>query len=233
VRAAFGSDGKALQVGWAAAAGARAARLARAGARVPLEAAARGFAEATGGTYAEPVADRPAIELNWIKAWPCCLQTHGAIEAAERARAAGAEPAAVVVHPLSLQAAAVGAEPEDGLQAKFSIPYLTAYTLMHGPPAIASFGRVDPDVARRAAAIEVRTDRGLLESEAVLLDADGEELARVRAARGSPERPLGEEALRDKLADLGGERLAGALDDPGRPAAELLEVAGLRALADG
>ena len=38
----------------AAAAGVRAARLAEAGARVPLEAAARGFAQATGGAHAEP-----------------------------------------------------------------------------------------------------------------------------------------------------------------------------------
>ena len=26
----------------------------------------------------------PAVADNWIKAWPCCLQTHGAIEAADR-----------------------------------------------------------------------------------------------------------------------------------------------------
>ena len=83
LRAAFGSQGKSLQVGLAAGAGVQAARLAQAGARVPLEAAARGFEHATGGTYAEPSAgEQPAIEENWIKAWPCCLQTHGAIEAA-------------------------------------------------------------------------------------------------------------------------------------------------------
>jgi 2-methylcitrate dehydratase PrpD len=48
LRAAFGSDGKSLQVGLAAASGVQAARLALAGARVPLEAAARGWEEATG-----------------------------------------------------------------------------------------------------------------------------------------------------------------------------------------
>ncbi len=229
LRAAFGSDGKALQVGWAAAAGVRAARLAAAGARAPLEAAARGYAEATGGHYAEPGETEPAIERNWIKAWPCCLQTHGSIEAAGLAREAGAEPAAVVVHPLSLQAAGVGPEPSDGLQAKFSIPYLIAYTLLHGSPTIASFEGVDPEATRRAAAIEVRTDRGLLESEAVLLDASGAELARVEAALGSPERPLDEAGLEQKISGLAGDRLAGALDDPERPAAEVLALAGLRA----
>jgi len=229
LRAAFGSDGKALQVGWAAAAGVRAARLAAAGARAPLEAAARGYAEATGGQYAEPGETEPAIERNWIKAWPCCLQTHGSIEAAGLAREAGAEPAVVVVHPLSLQAAGVGPEPSDGLQAKFSIPYLIAYTLLHGSPTIASFEAVDPEATRRAEAIAVRTDRGLLESEAVLLDASGAELARVEAALGSPERPLDEAGLQRKISGLVGDRLAGALDDPERPAAEVLALAGLRA----
>ncbi|HEU0023215.1 MAG TPA: MmgE/PrpD family protein, partial [Thermoleophilaceae bacterium] len=229
LRAAFGSDGKSLQVGFAAAAGVRAARLAEAGARVPLAAAARGFAEATGGSYAEPEPGALAIERNWIKAWPCCLQTHGSIEAADLARSAGAEPAAVVVHPVSLQAAAVGPEPEDGLQAKFSIPYLIAYTLVHGPPVLASFERVDASISGRAAGIEVRADGALLESEAVLLDADGGEIARVEAALGSPERPLDAAALARKLHELAGDRLAGALDDPARPARDLLELAGLPA----
>src|SRR5215213_3061670 len=73
--AAFGSDGKALQVGLAAASGVAAARLARAGAGVRVEDAARGFEQATGGTYAapgpgpEPQPGGPlAIDANWIKA---------------------------------------------------------------------------------------------------------------------------------------------------------------------
>ena len=49
LRAAFGSDGKSLQVGLAAASGVAAARLAKAGARVPLDTAAAGFEQATGG----------------------------------------------------------------------------------------------------------------------------------------------------------------------------------------
>jgi 2-methylcitrate dehydratase PrpD len=221
LQAAFGSDGKSLQVGHAASAGVRAARLARAGARVPLEAAAAGFAQATGGRFAEPEPGAPpAVAENWLKAWPCCLQTHGPIEAASLARAAGAEPAVVVVHPVSLRAAAAGPEPADGLQAKFSIPYLVAYTLLHGPPGLAAFDSVDPRACARARGIEVRADRSLLESEAVLLDGGGAELARVEAAPGSPARPLGEEAM---AAKLGG--LAGALDDPGRPARELVELA--------
>jgi len=225
LRAAFGTDGKSLQVGLGAAAGVRAARLAAAGARVGLEAAARGFEQATGGTYAEPDPAERAIDANWIKAWPCCLQTHGSIEAALLLRGADAWPVAVVVHPVSLQAAGVGPRPEDGLQAKFSIPYVAAHTLLHGEPDQSSFDAVDDAVCELAATIQVRTDAELLESEAVLLGGDGAELVRVEAARGSPERPLDGAALEAKLHALAGDRLDGALDDPERPAQDVLEAA--------
>jgi 2-methylcitrate dehydratase PrpD len=226
LRAAFGSDGKSLQVGLAAASGVQAARLALAGARVPLEGAARGWEAATGGTFAEPEPERPAIGDNWIKAWPCCLQTHGAIEAANGVRGRAPAVLGVTVHPVSLQAAAVGPEPADGLQAKFSIPYLTAYTLLHGPPGVESFARIDADAVARARRIEVRTDDGLLESELVLHDG-GVEIARVEAALGSPGKPMDTRALRAKVERLAGPELAGALDDLGRPAGELLVLAGL------
>jgi 2-methylcitrate dehydratase PrpD len=223
LRAAFGSHGKSLQVGLAAATGGDAARLAAGGARVPLAAAARGFAEATGGRYAAP-GDEPAVDQNWIKAWPCCLQTHGAIEAA--GRVGDRQALAVTVHPVSLQAAAYGPRPENGLQAKFSIPYLTAFTLLHGPPRVESFDEVDPNACTLAERIEVRTDGDLLESECVL-HAGGKEVARVQAALGSPQRPMDASALREKVTGLAGDRLADALDALDRPAAELLDLAGL------
>jgi 2-methylcitrate dehydratase PrpD len=226
LRAAFGSEGKSLQVGLAAAAGVRAARLAAAGARAPLAAVARGWEEATGGTYAEETPSRRAIDENWIKAWPCCLQTHGAIEAAASLRGRDLPALAVTVHPVSLQAASVGPEPADGLQAKFSIPYLTAYALLHGPPGVESFEVVDPDAVELARGIAVRSAPSLLESEFVLNDGD-EEIARVKAALGSPDRPMDAAALRAKVEGLAGTELADALDDLGRPAGELLGLAGL------
>ena len=228
LRAAFGSDGKALQVGLASAAGVAAARLAAGGARVPREEAARGFELATGGTYAEPgdAFGTSAIEQNWIKAWPCCLQTHGAIEAADRLGADAPDDLAVTVHPVSLLAAAQGPAPATGLQAKFSIPYLTAYTLLHGPPTVESFDSVDAAALERARPIEVTSDPALAESELVL-HAGGTELARVEAALGSPQRPLDAAALRAKVEGLAGPRLATVLDDTERPARELLEVADL------
>ena len=229
VRAAFGSHGKSLQVGLAAATGLQAARLAAGGARVPLAEAVRGFEEVTGGRYAAPSAE-PAVRENWIKAWPCCLQTHGAIEAASRVR--DRRELALSVHPVSLQAAAYGPRPKDGLQAKFSIPYLTAFTLLYGPPRVESFDEVDPDACALAERIEVRSDPGLLESECVLSEG-GREIARVEAALGSPQRPMDAGALREKVAGLAGASLADALDDLERPAAELLELAGLGSVRGG
>jgi 2-methylcitrate dehydratase PrpD len=231
LRAAFGSDGKALQVGMAAAAGLQAARLAEAGASVPLEEVAHGpagFEAAFGTRFAEPDAAEVAVAGNWLKAWPCCLQTHGSIEAADRARADGleaGEPVRLSVHPVSLQAAGYGAEVADGLQAKFSIPYCVALTLAGGAPRVESFAAVDPDVVRAARKVEVSADAALLESEAVLAAA-GREI-RVEAALGSPLRPMDRDALEAKLAALAGDRLEGALDEPSRPVAELLEAAGL------
>ena len=228
LQAAFGSDGKALQVGLAAAAGVAAANLAAAGAKVPLDRAAEGFERALGGRFAEPQEDGPAaVEQNWIKAYPCCLQTHSAIEAAAAAAPALAARAGMTlaVHPLSRSAAPFDV-PEDGLQAKFSLPYTTAFTLLHGPPVVESFRAVDPEAAELAARIEVRGDDRLCESEAVLCAA-GEELARVEAALGSPERPMSEEQLGAKIRSLAGDRLDGVLDDPRRPASDALRAIGL------
>jgi 2-methylcitrate dehydratase PrpD len=225
LRSAFGTTGKSLQVGMAAAAGVAAARLAAAGAELDLDAVAGGEAgfESAFGAGFEPAGGEPAIEKNWIKAYPCCLQTHSAIEAALAANGA-AGTAEVTVHPLSLQAAPVK-QPTNGLEAKFSIPYLTAYTLLHGAPGLASFDSVEPEAAALGAEIAVTADRSLLESEARLA-IDGTEVARVEAALGSPQHPMDATRLAAKRRELAGELLEGALDDPSRPAAELLELLG-------
>jgi 2-methylcitrate dehydratase PrpD len=232
LHAAFGSDGKALQVGGAAAAGATAARLAAEGATAGPE-VYTGFEEAFGACWPDGVlgagdGGRAASE-NWIKAYPCCLQTHGAIEAAARVREETGVPEGrieAVVHPVSLRTA-WRTDVANGLEAKFSIPYLTAFALLHGPPGVDSFHAVDPQARALAAErVTVRTDPGLLESEAVI-EAGGRPLARVEAALGSPARPMDEAGLAAKVRGLAGKRLAGILDDPALPAREVLEAAGL------
>ncbi len=232
-RSAFGSAGKSIQVGMAAATGAAAARIAAAGARLDLDRvveAPAGFEQAFGASFEQP-SGHTAIEQNWIKAYPCCLQTHAAIETAVAARDADSVgldedgPAIVVTVPtVALQAAWVG-DPADGLEAKFSIPYLTAFALLHGAPGRGSFARVDEPSRRLGQRIAVNAGPALSDSEAAL-SVDDERVAHVEAPLGSPWRPMTAEGLAAKQHELAGERLDGAFDDLGRPAAELLDTLG-------
>src|SRR3954469_7701360 len=157
LRAAFGSDGKALQVGLAASAGVTAARLAAHGAGASPARVAAAWHDAYGGEWAEPDPAAPAIDENWIKAWPCCLQTHGAIECAAELDDVPDGPLTVIAHPVSRQAAGYDSV-ETPLQAKFSIPYTTAYTLLHGPPGVDAFAALDAEAQALSQRIEVRTD---------------------------------------------------------------------------
>jgi 2-methylcitrate dehydratase PrpD len=233
-RGAFGSDGKAIQVGLAAAAGVQGALLARGGAVVDQRAVhgPQGFEGVLGATWPRaaldgPGADRaPAIERNWIKLHPSCLGTHSPIELAASARERiGSEPLRVVVHPVARQAAYLD-DVQDGLSAKFSIPYCVAHTLVHGPPGVHDFAAADPRVRERARLVAVEVDASLPEFGAVLT-AGGAEIARVSCPRGAPSRPAEASDLAAKMADLAGERLDGILDDPGVPAATVLGAAGL------
>jgi 2-methylcitrate dehydratase PrpD len=218
LRAAFGSDGKSLQVGLAASAGAGAARLAAAGAQVDVGRVRDGWERAYGAPWADEL--RHAIEGNWIKAYPCCLQTHGAIDCALSVSEPPNGSLTVRAHPVSRQAAGYD-DVATPLEAKFSIPYTTAWTLLHGAPRVESFAAVDDEVRALAARITVETDPALAESEFRLLSGD-RELAHTRAALGSPAQPMSEAELAAKVRSLAGERLDGALDDLDRPAADVL-----------
>jgi 2-methylcitrate dehydratase PrpD len=225
LRAAFGSDGKSLQVGMAAAAGVHAARIAAAGVTVgDVMNHPAGFAAAFGA--ARETGAAPAVEQNWIKPWPCCLLSHSAVQAASEAREALAGSRGsieVSVHPVARRAAAYD-DVADGLQAKFSIPYLVAYVVLRGEPEPVSFDGVDADVRALAAErVRLRVDAELRQAEAVVA-LDGDELARVPASRGSPEAPMDAEELLGKCRLLAGERLDGLLDDRDAPAQALLDA---------
>jgi 2-methylcitrate dehydratase PrpD len=228
LRAAFGSDGKSLQVGMAAAAGVHAARIAVSGVSISADvlAAPDGFAAAFGAAR-DPhgPAEDLAVSENWIKPWPCCLMSHSAIEAATRADLSDDVPIAVTVHPVARRAAAYD-EVADGLQAKFSIPYLVAFVALRGEPDPSSFDAVDPDVQTLARSrVTLSTDDTLGETEAVLA-VGGEEVARVEHSRGSPERPMSADELAAKCRMLAGDRLDGLLDDRDAPAQTLLDALG-------
>jgi 2-methylcitrate dehydratase PrpD len=238
-RGAFGSDGKAIQVGLAAAAGVQAALLARAGATVDRRAVQGpvGFEAVLHGSVPPGVLDGSgaggprAIERNWIKLHPSCLGTHAPIDAAVRAREDGYraddEPVQVSVHPLARKAAHLD-DVDDGLAAKYSIPYCVAQSLAHGAPRVRDFAALNAETRERARRVTVVIDESLPEFGAVL-GAAGREWARIPCPQGTPERPAAAAALAAKVADLAGEQLDGVLDDLDAPAAHAVEAAGLGA----
>ena len=229
--ASFGGDGKSLGVAGAVVAGRDAARLAAAGASADLETSLAGACRSWGVEPLPAAAllqpEGGAIEQNWIKAYPCCLQTHSAIEAALTVDAATAAAGRlrIRVHPISLEAAAV-VRPRTGMEAKFSIPYLVTWALLRGKPDVATFDGLDDEVVRAGEQLVVEADEALGQSEAVL-DREGYELARVTEALGSPSRPMSASELEEKVRSLAGPGLLGALDDPEAPAVRLLAAAGL------
>jgi 2-methylcitrate dehydratase PrpD len=239
-RGAFGSDGKAIQVGLAAAAGVQGALVARAGARVDRRAidGELGFSGVLGASWPQDALARAlqsdrdgarGIDGNWIKLSPSCLGTHSPIEAAARARAAGyrigEQEFTVAVHPVGRQAAHVEMV-TDGLSGKFSIPYCVAYTLIHGAPDVAAFADLDAASVDGSESVSVAIDRSLPEFGSVLSAAGGE-VARVPWPRGAPDRPANSDDLADKIASLAGDRLVGALENLDAPAAQVLHAAGL------
>jgi 2-methylcitrate dehydratase PrpD len=237
-RGTFGSDGKAIQVGLAAAAGVQGALLARAGARVDPRAihGPLGFEAVLGARWPQargpdmPAGPRRAIERNWVKLYPSCLGTHSPIEAAAQARDDGyrldKEQLDVAVHPVARQAAHLDIV-SDGLSAKFSIQYCVAHTLIHGPPRVRDFAGIDPAVRDLSRLVAVNVDEALPEFGAVLA-ATGAELARVSYPRGAPERPVSASELAAKVTDLAGDHLDGVLADLAAPAVSALHAAGLR-----
>jgi 2-methylcitrate dehydratase PrpD len=235
-RGAFGSDGKAIQVGLAAAAGVQAALLAQAGASVDKRAihGPLGFERVIGASFPPAAGARDgnaarAIDENWIKLHPSCLGTHSPIDAAAQVRSGGSlsddDAVTVVVHPLARQAAHLDTV-KDGLSAKFSIAYCVAYTLIHGPPRARDFAALDAAAQDGARRVSVGVDGSLPEFGAVL-SVSGRELARVPCPRGAPDRPIGPDGLAAKVADLTGDRLTEALADLSVPAASATNAAGL------
>jgi 2-methylcitrate dehydratase PrpD len=235
-RGAFGTDGKSIQVGLAAAAGLQGAMLAAGGARVDARAlhGPLGFEQVMGAAWPRsgqdgiPAAEGPrAITRNWIKLHPSCLGTHAPIDAATQLNHGGHPPERleVAVHPVARQAAHLDTV-QDGLSAKFSIPYCVAFTLLRHPPRARDFASLDPVAVEASAAVRVKTDSALPEFGAVLR-ADGREV-RVEAPRGAPAQPLTEDELAAKVSELGGRHILGVLDDLKAPAAAALQAAGLR-----
>ncbi|MFE5858204.1 MmgE/PrpD family protein [Streptomyces sp. NPDC056500] len=221
VQAAFGTHGKALQVGFAAEAGVRAARLARAGATADPR-ALDVWLGLVGGLDAETGAgqdDRLAVAGGLaIKLHPCCYAMQRPIAAIRelQERHGHIAPADViriqVTTPEASMQPLIHDRPRTGLESKFSMPYAIATALLDGFPDFTSFtdtavGR--PEARRLVAATEiVRTPGGdgLLSGEVdIFLElADGSVLrTSLTQPPGSPLRPPAPDDLARKFAACG------------------------------
>jgi 2-methylcitrate dehydratase PrpD len=219
VQRAFGTAGKALQVGFAAHAGVRAARLAGAGASADPRALDQWLA-LVGGDAQRLDLSGPAVPGGLaVKLFPCCYALQRPIAAV--CALADVDPervARVVVRtPQSALAPLVHSRPTTGLEGKFSLEYAVAAALLDGRPGIDSF--TDDAVARPAAQALLRRVEAdaiaggdwLLAGEAAIelaLD-DGSALrTALDVPPGAPQRPPSRDELAAKVADCTGAQLA-------------------------
>ncbi|HEX6745180.1 MAG TPA: MmgE/PrpD family protein [Solirubrobacteraceae bacterium] len=215
VQRAFGTSGKALQVGAVAQAGVRAARLAAAGASADPRTVDQWLA-LVGGEADRLALDGPAIPGGLaVKLFPCCYALQRPIAALRAIDAEPGQVARVVVRtPQSALAPLIHAAPTTGLEGKFSLQYAVAATLLDGRPGIESF--TDAAVARPAAQallarVEVDAAPGgdwLLAGDVAieLTLADGATLhAQLDLPPGAPDRPPSSAELAEKVADCTGD----------------------------
>jgi 2-methylcitrate dehydratase PrpD len=216
VQRPFGTMGKALQVGFAADAGVRAAGLAEAGATANPRALDQWLA-LVGGDPEAVTLDGPAVPGGLaIKLFPCCYALQRPINAlaalgpppAAQVRSVRVTTPAVTLTPL------VHHRPTTASEAQFSLEYGLAATLLDGAPGFDSFtddAVRRPEARRLIDAVEVSTTVGgdhLLAGEAEIEVelADGSSARSVLAIPpGAPERPPSELELRQKLEACAGE----------------------------
>jgi 2-methylcitrate dehydratase PrpD len=205
VQRAFGTDGKALQVGLATDAGVRAARLAAAGASADLTAVDQWLA-LLGGDPAAVDVTGPAVPGGLaIKLYPCCYALQRPISALRgvtgefdriRVRTPAASTQPLIHH-----------RPTTGLQGKFSMEYAIAAALLDGRPGFASFTDAAvrrPEAQRLISVVELDiTDGGDgLLTGAVEIDL-GTRTVTEALPPGAPGRPPTDDELAGKLADCG------------------------------
>ncbi|MER5769157.1 MmgE/PrpD family protein [Streptomyces sp. NPDC001985] len=240
VQAAFGTHGKALQVGFAAEAGVRAARLALAGATADPRAldawlelvggsgagADTGAGTGTGAGAGAGVdtEDRPAVAGGLaVKLHPCCYAMQRPIAAVRElrerhGRLAPADVTGIVVTtPDASMRPLIHDRPRTGLEARFSMPYAIATALLDRFPDFTSFtdAAVGRPEARRLMEVTevVRTPggNGLL-SGAVDIRL---ELADGSALRTSLAQPPGSPLRPPAPGELAGKFAACGADVPG------------------
>ncbi len=216
VQRAFGTAGKSLQVGFAAAAGVRAARLAAAGATADPAALDQWFA-LLGGT-GTPDLTGPAIPGGLaVKLHPCCYALQRPISAARLlGRRPDVDRVRLYARASSLQPL-IHSRPRTGLEAKFSCEYAVAAALVDGFPDAASFtdaAVARPEVRALLERVEVHAEPGgdgvMAGCTRLVVDhADGPPTeVSLDLPDGHPDRPARASDLAAKVAGCVGDRAA-------------------------
>ncbi|MBB5158391.1 MmgE/PrpD family protein [Saccharopolyspora phatthalungensis] len=212
VQNAFGTYAKSLQVGFAAQAGVRAARLAQAGATADPS-ALDAWLELVGGAGQLDLAGPAVPGGRAIKVYPCCYAMQRPIAALRdirhdirrEVRSVRVSTPKPTVKPL------IHDRPGTGLEGKFSLPYAVATALLDDYPDFAAF--TDDAVNREPAQRLLRQvevtytpgEEGLLTGEVEIEVEHGGPALRVRLAQppGAPSRPPTDAELREKFAACG------------------------------
>ena len=176
-----GSDGKRLNAGWAAHAGIVASDLAAAGVPGPIDAltGTYGLLEAYSDDPRPEAlgpldSDRPALLDVAIKPYACCRYIHPVIDACRELRAGNGFQSEDLRHvtvsvlpgggPIVADPAEPKRRPANRVDAQFSVYYVAAQALVHGPPTPDRFGELhlrDAEVLRMADRIEVTSNSAL------------------------------------------------------------------------
>lgn len=194
------------------------------GFRAPFEGRAGFFALFAGGRFEprdllEDLGKRYLIEQLSFKPWPSCRGTHAAIEAAlwirEQPGFDASQVEAVIIQGGTVQAMLAEPlqrkrEPATAIDAKFSLPFTVATALLKGKVTLESFAdsaledREVRALAKRVVFVE-HPQSSATSAGVVLRQRDGRSFEHsVADPRGSPARPLTDEALVDKFVDCAG-----------------------------
>jgi 2-methylcitrate dehydratase PrpD len=216
VQRAFGSSGKSLQVGFAADAGVRAARLAAAGATADPT-ALDAWLRLVGGDPVRIDVTGPAVPGGLaIKMFPCCYALQRPISALREQLPAPITPAEVTEIEVRTPACTVQPlihhRPNTGLQGKFSMEYAVATALLDPHPGFGSFtdrAVNRPEAQRLLKLVKVIETAGgdwLLAGQVditvTLADGTRHDVA-LQLPPGSPGRPPSEQDMTAKIADCG------------------------------
>ncbi|MET9469983.1 MmgE/PrpD family protein [Streptomyces sp. NPDC006544] len=216
VQRAFGTAGKSLQVGFAAEAGVRAARLVASGAEADPRALDQ-WLGLVGGDPARLELSGPAVPGGLAtKVFPCCYSMQRLISAARRLPAEIPVGVAIesiqVTTPEATVRPLIYDRPQTGMQGQLSLKYAIATAMLDRNPDFDSFTTA---AVNRPAAQELmsRTTVELTAGGAGLLDGDVHISVRLsdgtsRSTRldqppGSPARPLTENDLHGKFLSCG------------------------------